>query len=374
MPLYRSVSFVAFITLGLLQACATSASSTDSPNAPEQNSGGPGVMSCMSQALTVTKVNQGESLVDIAQGSSGVWWLLKGNAGSLAVQQPGGARKELQPTGATGAAISPRSDGKVCVLWGTGKRDANPKISYACAPNFEVEDTGVALAMSESYLLGFRDSPSGAAAVFAETNALDGVLRDESGKWSNANLMESSISFGGGPRALAGAEQGSPYCFIVRGAAVFQSFGLSGSANKIGQISIGSKTTFYTDVGCAVANGSTPGTLGLLAVGGGKAKFKMALSGATERDLDTADINAWTFAANGDKFHMFYAKDGNVFRAQVAAREASTAPVASTPVTLPNGAKATGNLAVAFDAQGTEHLAIQSMDSVLYARNCASPQ
>lgn len=37
-------------------------------------------------------------------------------------------------------------------------------------------------------------------------------------------------------------------------------------------------------------------------------------------------------------------------------------------------AKATGSVAVACDAQGAEHLAVQSTESVLYARTCASPR
>lgn len=136
----------------------------------------------------------------------------------------------------------------------------------------------------------------------------------------------------------------------------------------------GSKKTAYSDAGCAVADSGAQ--LGLLTVGGGTAKFAVRTGSAvpTPRDLDATDIDEWTFAVSAGVFSTSYTKAGNVFRANVTADATATGPIRSTPVLLGGGAMATASEAVAFDAQGTEPLAVQSEKSVLYARPCAGPR
>lgn len=379
----RFTSLFALASLPLAFSAAGCASSDDGaspPGAPNGtqdgtdpgsgSSGGAGG-SCTSQPFAPAPLETGESLVDLAVGGQDAWLLLQTRDGALAVQKAGGERHVLASKDATGAAIASRSDGTVCALWGTGSGD-DAVVRTACSPAFEAVDTGVKMPMSRQYPVAFRDDGAGGAAVlFAKSNSLDGVARRGlDGPWRDAALMESSISFAGGPRALSGAADGAPLCFVINGTIAVERWNRSGSANDIGHLKMESRTTFYTDLGCGVAAAGE--AIGVFAVGGGKATFATSASpfdpDLDEAPLDASDVVDFSFAATSSAFHAVYTTPAGAFRAR---RAASGGVPEVSPVALPGAAKPAGPVALAFDRAGAEHLAVQTASEVLYARTCA---
>lgn len=326
--------------------------------------------SCVSFDFVGASVQPGDSLIDIAVGDDVAWVLLRGDGGVLAVSEIGGQRRVLEAGGATGAAISAVPESAPCVLWGVGGEGA-AMVKTACAPGFDVVDTGLAIAISSEYPVAYRDEgPRGAAVSFAESNSLDGLLRDELGQWEVAVVNESSISAAGGPRALSGTVEGAPYCFNSQGRVVVERWLRSGSFNDIGVIETSSTDQFSRDVGCGVATRGE--VVGVFAVGGGEATFAVRgddlLAQLVESPLDAQMITGWGFGATAGHFVAAYASGGGLFRAQIPVE--GGAPEVSS-VALPSGVTASRNVALTHGSDGAEYIALDAEGEVLVAKACA---
>lgn len=372
----------AFVVAAVAAAQVVVACSSSTSSSPGDGSGGDGggggggaggggAGACTPVALSpATSVPKGATLVDLAVDAEAAWLLVRGSTDrSLTVVRPSGATKVLEAANVTSAALSSRSDGKVCAAWGVSK--PTPGVRYACGPDFAAVDTKVTMEISADAPLAFRDEPTGGAMLFEGKYAsLDGMARGGA-EWRDADVSESSISFPGGVHALSGAEEGSPYCFIAaegEGPApvVVRSWMRSGSANAWGAIALDDKAEAKT---CAVALAGS--TLGVLATGGGKAKFATATregdfaSELAQEAFDAPEVSASDLAADKDGFTVVYATPKGAFR---AVRSASAAGWQTTPLSVPGGASIVA-VSVAKDANG-EHVALQSADATYYQRSC----
>ena len=84
--------------------------------------------------------HKGETLVDLAANEAGAWLLLRnGTDNAHSVVDPEGKVHALESDGVASAALSARSDGKVCAAWGVHTTASNA-VHYACSPAFAVED------------------------------------------------------------------------------------------------------------------------------------------------------------------------------------------------------------------------------------------
>ncbi|MDB4942428.1 MAG: hypothetical protein JWP97_1962 [Labilithrix sp.] len=367
----KNFSFcVLAVSTAMLSAMGCSSSGSSAPGADDGGTTGEGGGSatCTPVALSaVPGVPTGSVLVDLAVDDQGAWLLVRASKGALSLVRPTGEVKVLEAADATAAGLSPRSDGKVCAAWGVSKPSAD--VRYACGPEFTAVSTNTGLTVDDGAPLAFRDEPTGGAILFeGKFASLDGISR-EGTKFRDADVSESSISYPGGVHALAGAGDGAPYCFVAdegSGAApiVVASWSRSGSANDWGSLSLDGSTAATH---CAAAFAGP--TLGVLATGGGKAKFATGVSAGgfagklAPEAFDAPDLTVADLAADKDGFTVVYGTKTAAFR---AVRGASGWEAA--PLQIPGGAAPTA-VAIAKDASG-EHVALQAGSAVYYQRSC----
>lgn len=342
------------------------AGSGDPDPAGGQDAGG----ACTPASLApVTAVPKDARLVDLAVDAEGAWLLVRGQSErSLTVVRPSGESKVLEAANVTAAALSGRSDGKVCAAWGVSQPSA--AVHYACGPDFARVDTGLALEIDADAPLALHDEPTAGAMLFqGKFASLDGVARAGS-DFRDANIMESSISYPGGVHALTGAQEGAPYCFVASqgaGAApiVVKSWMRSGSANSWGSVSLDGASATW----CAAAFSGA--TLGVLATGGGEAKFATGVKQgdfagqlAAER-FGATEVRVADLAADAEEFAIVYGSDAGAFRASRGA-SAKTWVLSALPV--PAGVTVTA-ASIAKDSAG-EHIAVQAGGVTYYQRSC----
>lgn len=332
--------------------------------------GGENDDACAEAALApVAAVPKDAALVDLAVDARGAWLLVRGGSErSLTIVRPSGESQVLEEGSVTAAALSARSDGKVCAAWGV--REPSAAVRYACGPDFARVDTGLTLEIDADAPLALHDAPSQGGMLFmGKFASLDGVARAGS-DFRDANVMESSISYPGGVHALTGAQDGAPYCFVAdqgRGPTpiVVKSWLRSGSANSWGAISLdGASAT-----ACAAAFSGA--TLGVLATGGGKAKFATAVKQGdfagklAAEDFDATGLQVADLAADADEFAVVYGSSAGAFR---ASRRASAKSWETSALPIPAGAAVTAT-SIAKDSAG-EHVAVQAGGVTYYRRTC----
>lgn len=351
----------------LVGACGSS-DGTSGPGPTETGSSTdpatPAAATCTPAALTVTaaldpRESTGATLLDVAVDEGGPWFLAKHTDGSLTIGRTDAAsRVVLESAKVTTAALATRRDGTVCAIWGL-----TPKgVRTACGPSFTAGDAvGLEdLEITASARLAYVDDGAAATLLFEGRYAsLGAASRTGSTKWAEVEMYESSISFGGGPRALTGAAEGSPYCWIASqgqggASAVVEQWGRSGSANELGTFSFddgGSATR------CALA---TNGSKVAAVIAGSKGNAVVATgSGGPLVKKSTDPAKLATIVPAGDDFAIYTAGDEGIQRSGTRIDTLSSNDVSNVL-----------EIAVSRDSAKTEHVAVQVGHAIYYGRVC----